>query len=208
MALLDIVNQGVLAIGIPSVVGGIVYVANKLVHIGKRLQSVDEIRKSLEYDIKPDIKQMESNMKGIEEKVGDIRERLVIVEDHVETLWKNKLAPTHSPRQLNEAGSRILEESGIQQLIEEKKRVLLEKIREKQPTNPYDAERSIEEVTLLIPKLFPETIDTLKNGAFKTGSDIDAILFVGSIYLRNKIFKDLGFDIDDLDKETSRKNKK
>lgn len=51
-----------------------------------------------------------------------------------------------------------------------------------------------------LPKHYPDVIRNLKEGAFHVGADLDAVLFVGSIYLRNLIFKDLKFDLDDLDK--------
>ena len=43
-------------------------------------------------------------------------------------------------------------------------------------------------------------VEKLKTGAFNTGSSIGDVLLVGGIYLRDIIFGDLGFKIDDLDK--------
>ncbi len=40
-----------------------------------------------------------------------------------------------------------------------------------------------------------EIIDRLKPGAFKTGADIEMVLFVGGVYLRDLIFADLGFTL-------------
>ncbi len=121
------------------------------------------------------------------------------IKPKVDILWKDKLAPSHSPRQLNEQGANILGESGIKEIIDEKKDELLRLIKTKNVANAYDAERAVEEVTNQIPELYPDLLDVIKDGAFKTGSDIDAILFVGSIYLRNQIFAELGFSVTDLD---------
>ncbi|NTW26776.1 MAG: hypothetical protein HGA36_00400 [Candidatus Moranbacteria bacterium] len=52
-----------------------------------------------------------------------------------------------------------------------------------------------------LPKHCPEIVDQLKTGAFKTGAEIDDVLFAGSIYLRNLIFEELGFSLNDLDKK-------
>ncbi len=57
------------------------------------------IKKVLEEEIKPDLK--------------NIRERFAVVEDRVQTLWKDNVAPAHSPRKLNDYGRKILNESGI-----------------------------------------------------------------------------------------------
>ncbi len=134
------------------------------------------------------------------DQVGPIGADVAEMKPKVDILWKDKIAPAHSPRQLNPRGEDILAKSGIKKVIEEKKEALLDLIKQKNPTNPYDAEEVIENITLQLPGLFPETVEPLKKGAFQTGTDINTVLFVGSIYLRNIIFSDLGFSVNDLDK--------
>lgn len=135
---------------------------------------------------------------GIVPSLYDIRERFVVVEDRVETLWRDKFAPSHSPRQLNEHGRSILAQSGIQEIIDEKQQQLLEVIRSKNPTTAYDAENEIIGVVSKLREHYPDIIDRLKDGAFKSGADIDAVLFVGGIYLRDTIFPLLGFSLEDI----------
>lgn len=161
----------ILSVGIPTIVFALVY-------IGRKLEVLDSLQKTIEA----------------------IRDRFILVEDRCDILWKDKMAPTNSPRQLNERGTDILTKSGIKEIVDEKKDKLLEFVREKNAQNPYDAERAIEEVMNDLPKIYPELIDQLKNGAFIVGTDIAAVLFVGSIYLRNQIFDDLGFSLSLLDK--------
>jgi len=72
-------------------------------------------------------------------------------------------------------------------------------VKKEDPKNAYDAEMAIEKVMIGLPKHCPDIVDRLKRGAFETGTDINVILFVGSIYLRDLIFKDLGFSLSDLD---------
>ncbi len=138
--------------------------------------AVSHIAKALE-EIKPDIK--------------DLREKMAV-------LWQDKLAPAHSPRQLNELGTKILEQSGIKTIVENKKEELLARVRSENAQNPYDAEIAIQKIMLDLPNRNPELVDQLKNGAFGAGVDVNTVLFVGSIYLRNLIFIDLGFSLDDL----------
>lgn len=130
----------------------------------------------------------------------DVRERFAVVEDRVDTLWKDKFAPAHSPRQLNERGTAILNTSGIKEIIERNREKLLGIIRKANATNPYDAEKVIIDTVAKLPEHCPEVIDDLKTGAFKSGADLDSVLYVGGIHLRNLIFNDLGFTLDDLDK--------
>jgi hypothetical protein len=153
---------------------------------------VSGIRKTLDEEVKPELKTLGESLKNM-------RERFVVVEDRVETLWKDKVAPAHSPRQLNEKGENILKTSGIKEIVDEKRQLLLEFVRAKKALNAYDAEAAIEDVMKELPEHFPETVDTLKQGAFMVGANLDEVLFVGSIYLRNSIFGDLGFGLGDLD---------
>ena len=148
---------------------------------------VQGIKDTLDKDVKPDLK--------------NVRERFSIVEDRVDTIWKDRLAPAHSPRQLNEKGRNVLENSGIKKIIDEKKDILLDKIKKRKPKTAYDAEIVIDDVVSNLLKHCPDMTDRLKKGAFNVGQSIDVVLFVGSIYLRNLIFKDLGFSLTDLDKK-------
>jgi hypothetical protein len=65
----------------------------------------------------------------------------------------------------------------------------------------YDAENDILSVTQAIPRLFPQYLNLLKDGAFRVGDGLDSVLFVGGIYLRNQIFASLGFKLDELEGE-------
>lgn len=137
---------------------------------------------------------------AIKESIGDFKDRFVSLENKMDVIWKDKIAPAHSPRQLNDLGQNILNNSGIKEIVDENKEKLFQLVKAKNTKNPYDAERAILEIMIELPKHCPEVLDKLKNGAFSTGTDIEALLFVGSIYLRNQIFSDLGFSITDLDK--------
>lgn len=136
----------------------------------------------------------------IEPDLKNVRERFAVVEDRVETIWQDKFAPAHSPRQLNEIGRKILDESGIKGILENKKDKLLEVVRSQNPNNPYDAEQAILLAVSEISKHCPEVIEDIKTGAFRVGQNIDTVLLVGGIYFRDLIFPELGFSLTDLDK--------
>ncbi len=159
----------ILTIGVPSIVIALIY-------IGRKLQVLD----------------------SVEVKINDIYERFIRVEERVDTLWKDKVAPAHSPRQLNEYGSKILEESGIKEIIEEKKEMLLSLVKEKGATNAYDAEEAVLSVVEKLPEHCPDVVDRLKTGAFNTGASLDMVLLVGGLYLRDLIFPSLGFSVEEL----------
>ncbi len=146
--------------------------------------AVKYIQKTLDTEVKPDLK--------------DVRERFIVVEERVSTLWKDRVAPQGSPRQLNELGGKILEGSGIKELVQDRKDMLLSLVKERQPKTAYDADVLITEVMMNLPTHCPDMVDKLKAGAFKVGADVDAVLFVGAIYLRDLVFPNLGFKVDDL----------
>lgn len=151
MNVIEIINGIVVVIGVPTIVG-------VLISADRKLNTLDSIETDLKDNIRPDLK--------------NIRERFAVVEDRVDTLWKNSLAPAHSPRQLNTTGKNILENSGIKEIIDKKKERLLELVREKNATTAYDAEHAIESVMRQLPVHCPDINDDLKNGAFKVGADI------------------------------------
>lgn len=161
----------ILAIGIPSIIAALIY-------IGRKLQILD----------------------SVEIKLESIYERFIKIEERVDNLWKDKIAPAHSPRQLNEYGNKILAESGIKEIIEEKKDQLLSIVKQLGISNAYDAEQAVLSTVEKLPEHCPDVIDRLKNGAYKTGATLDTVLLVGGIYLRNLIFPSIGFSLDDIDK--------
>lgn len=152
---------------------------------GTLKSSVRSISKTLDEQLVPDLK--------------NVRERFMVVEDRVKTLWKDEVAPAFSPRQLNERGEKILAESGIKKLIDIEKDKMLAEIKAKNIGNPYDAEQCVLQLVADLKKN-PEKVEKLKTGAYTTGADIDTVLLVGGIYLRNLVFPDLGFALEDLDK--------
>jgi hypothetical protein len=129
-----------------------------------------------------------------------IREKFAVIESKVSDLWQDRIAPAHSPRQLNERGRLILEKSGIKEIIDNEKETLLKIVREKGATNPYDAEAIILSVMADLPNHCPDVVEKLKTQAFNSGASMNDVLLAGGIYLRNLIFPDLGFNVEELDK--------
>ncbi|OJI06526.1 hypothetical protein BK004_03220 [bacterium CG10_46_32] len=142
---------------------------------------------------------LKNDVKNIKESIGEFKKSIREHDQDIATIKGRLIADSHSPRQLNEFGRKVLAGSGIKEIIENKKDALAEKVRKKNPTNPYDAERAIEQAVSEIPESEPELLDAIKTGAFNTGVDVDLVLLAGSLHLRNLIFKDLGFELEELD---------
>jgi len=176
---------------VPAMIGIVVFLVSVGIAWGTIKTLVKGIKNTLDNNIIPDLK--------------DIRERFGTIEDRVDTLWKDKFAPSRSPRQLNDYGNNILKNSGIKEIVEAKRNQLTKLVKKEDPKNAYDAEKITLSVVADLPKHCPEIIDQLKNGAYKVGTDLDGLLLVGGLHLRNLIFPDLGFFLTDLDKPKSKK---
>lgn len=160
---------------------------------GKLQVSLKQVQKTLETEIKPELKELRTNL-------IDLRERYIVAEERVDILWKNRLGIAHSPRQLNAQGNKILENSGIKEIIDNKKDYLLALVKQENPATPYDAEKITEKIVMKLLTYFPSLETELKNGAFGVGADISEVLYVGSLYLRDEIFPDLGFNLEEWQK--------
>lgn len=168
--------------------------------IGKLKKVGNWISAVLLGDIRELIARIDERTDFMKKDLDDIKPKVSDMFPKVDILWKDRTAPATSPRQLNEKGNAILEGSGIKEIVNQKKDELLRLVREKNVTNAYDADIAVLDVMKDLTRHCPDKVDELKNGAFRVGATIDDVIFVGSIYLRNLIFPELGFSLEDLDK--------
>jgi hypothetical protein len=149
--------------------------------------------------IKSTIDNTEKNIIEIKDDFKELKPRFAIVESRVNDLWANKITQQKSPRYLNTLGEKILKESKVDQLINEHYKEILSKVKELNPSNAYKAEQDIIKV---VQELILDTgcQNKLENSAFQTGQSVNTILFVGAIYIRDKIIKEIGLEVSDIDK--------
>ncbi len=136
---------------------------------------------------------MQKDLEGLKGDLKDVRSKVDDMSPKLDILWKDKLASAHSRRRLNAYGEKVLKESGIKEIIDEKKKELFGLIKAKEAKNIYDAEENILSVVKRLPEQYPDIVNKLKTGAFNTGTDLDTVLYAGGIYLRDLILPDLGF---------------
>lgn len=193
---------GDLELGVGSVNASFVQLTNRVQHVDDLVQTVNMRSARLEEQAASLDKHVLRIEQGIA-VIDGIRERIKGLESRFEVFWRDRYAVSNSPRQLNEYGEQVLAESGIKEYIEDYLDELSEAIEEAEPQNPYDAEQLIVDAVRDLPKQHPEIVNDLKQGAFKTGADLDGVLYVGALYLRNQLFPELGFDLADLDDTSS-----
>ncbi|MGC1391971.1 MAG: hypothetical protein WA816_13125 [Bacteroidales bacterium] len=149
--------------------------------------------------IKKTIDIVEKDVGEIKTTLQDFSVRFAITESRVADLWTPRTTIQNSPKYLNDYGNKILKESKINELINEHYEEILKNVKDLNPGNSYQAEQDIiKVVNRLI--LDPICQNKLEISAFQTGQSVSTILYVGSIYIRDKIIKEIGLDVSDIDK--------
>lgn len=137
------------------------------------------------------IKQILNNTNKISADVSDMKPK-------VKVLWELQFAGGKSPLTLNERGLNILNKSGIKELVDNALSQFLDEIQEKNPINTYEVQELSRQVMLNI-KNNPNILPKLQEWAFNAGVDVDAVLFVGSLYLRDLVLPKFNFKLEDID---------
>jgi hypothetical protein len=126
------------------------------------------------------------------------------ISDRVNTIWGAMFLTTRSPKYLNEYGLKILKDSGVEKTIDNHYNEIVQIVKRSSPSNAYQAEQSvISAVQSLV--LDENCKNELEVGAYKTGQSIATVLYVGAIYIRDKVLKELELDVQDIDKHDPEK---
>lgn len=184
-------NIALYSLGI-TVLGGIILL---IFRSGKVVQNIEHIDKDLT-KLESDVKDIDNDMHEVKLQVGKIS----FIEQRLDSLWKSFFSVSKSPMQLNDRGLKILEDSGIKIIVEDKFTEIVQKVKNRNPKNAYE----IQEFTQQIVEEYKSDLtlkNSLENGAFKSGADVSTVLLVGGIYIRDRVLKELGFNIDDIDKD-------
>ncbi len=102
----------------------------------------------------------------------------------VEVLWQRQFAESRSPLALNEEGLAILDKSGIKKLVDTRADQLIAALWTRKPENAYQLQEAAQAVLAEL-KSDATVLTELERGAFETGVDVDSVLWVGALYLRD-----------------------
>ncbi len=117
----------------------------------------------------------------------------------VEELWRERLSKSKSPIVLNETGRKVLETSKIGDSIMKYYQDILARVKAQSPENPFQAQESLIKIVASY-KEIEECKPMLETAAFNSGFDVNSVLYVAALAIRDKIIEDLGFKRDDIDK--------
>jgi len=132
---------------------------------------------------------------GLRKTVGDLNSKVVACETSLKE--REPLARRKSPISLTDRGNVLLNQSGGKQFVDENYDDLRKKVDEMNPTTSYDIQEDSKKIVNELEK--DDRINPLKDYLFKDGSSLDDLFFVMGIYLRNKILKDKGWNLDEID---------
>jgi hypothetical protein len=129
---------------VESLIGLIVFVFGLGAAWATMKSSVTNLEKTISGEIKP--------------VLTDLRDRFVVVEDHMESLWKDKVVEAHSPRRLNDRGFEILRGSGIKEIVDENQQELERIFGTRVSSTAYDVERDAIQIVMGLPQRSPEVL--------------------------------------------------
>ncbi len=143
------------------------------------------------------------------ERVGHIKDAvdeikpdvkiIPVIKEKVDVLWASKVVGPGSPIILTQRGVEILKGSKIEEVTTEYYQDILRQVRERNLQNPYQVQEALIEIVTSY-KNNQLCKNKLENAAFITGSDVDTVLLVAAVNIRDKIIGDLGMKVEDVDK--------
>ncbi len=145
---------------------------------------------------KSKVDRLEQDVKEIRLDCREVRDKVIKCETALD--YKEPLTKRKSPVTLTDRGNRILIESGGQSFVDKNYEELKQKIEKEKPATSYDIQETAKQV---IDEIKDDTrINPIKEYLFKEGMEIGDIIVVLGIYLRDKILKERGVTVDDIDK--------
>ena len=150
------------------------------------------------------------------ERIGHIKDELdeikpdvkmiPLIKEKVDVLWASRYTEPGSPLVLTDQGKKILMDSNIKDFTTEYYKEILNQLKERNLQNPYQ----VQEALIAIVRNFKNNElckSKLENAAFVAGVDVDTVLLVGAVDIRNQIVNDLNMKVEDIDKFDPNKSK-
>jgi len=142
------------------------------------------------------IKRILDNTEKIGADVSDMKPK-------VKVLWEREFATATSPLVLNGRGKQLLD-SGIKAIVDANGEELIKQLTERNPQNAYEVQEcSYKVIRILLEN--KDIVAQLQDIAFKNGVNVDALLFIGAIYLRDLALPRYDFKLEDIDFQEPKK---
>ena len=173
-----------IAVGLFSTtIGSTVYLSYQ---IGGLTESVTSLEKSSD-EVKFEIKEIRQEITGMKLDVKKLQIK-------VDILWNNpSLAKFITQTEPNKAQLDALETSKIGKFVEDHYAEILSKVKSTEPHNANETQRLLVSVLNRLGQE-PEYKSKLNEAARGTGYDVDSLLFVAALTIKDRVIVDCGFD--------------
>lgn len=157
-------------------------------------------------NLNKDIDTLKDENKELREKINKIENDFSFLRGVMSSESKNLniLTESHSPRRLTKEGEKVLKDSGIEQIVNLRYDEILELVKEDKPLNSYQAQESVKKAVFTLSE-DADIKNTIEEGAFQSGYSPVDVIIVGAIFIRDRVLKDLGFLVEDIDKHNPKK---
>ena len=184
---------GWLQIVVPTGVSLLVALIGGWAVVAKYQQKID--------DAKEDIKELKKEVGDLKVKHTEVATKLEERTGSAEA----KVLKRKSPVSLNDYGEKILKESTGDSFVINNLDNLVEKIKRKNPGSAYDVQVYAKDVISEVSS--EDRFVPIKDYAFKEGLDLEVLVVVMGVYLRDLALSRLGFKPEDLDATDPTKKK-
>lgn len=167
-----------------AVAGATLWLASRIFNFGRLSQRLAAVE--------ADIAKTSVELRGVR---NDVTRR---IDDLIVAVVQKNVTEAHSPRQLNAEGKRILQESGMQKIADDEFDDIVTKVRTHEPENAYQVEQLVLDAVQEL-RDEPDFKDRIESGAFRSGSLVDTVLYVGGIYVRDRVLAELGMTPEQID---------
>jgi len=164
-----------------TIIGSTAMLSYRIGTVIQRLDSMDKRVGRLDVIVE----KIQETLTQIQFTIGQMRVKL-------EVLWQHHLSRSNSPKVLNDAGLQALEASKIGSFANDQYLQILSQVRNSEPRNAYQVHEALIDVVNQY-KYEASYMNMLQEAAFASGYDIDSLLYVAALSIRDRVINDLGF---------------
>jgi hypothetical protein len=142
---------------------------------------------------------LNSSVKAIDSSVKTIDGKVDKLADKFDNLLLGKFTQSKSPLQLNENGLKIFNEPEIKEFVKKYYDLFKNNLIALNPETAYQAQQKLLEVVDKL-KFEPDCQKMIENFAFNSGLQVEILLKLIAIGIRDQILSEIGFSPDEIDK--------
>lgn len=152
-------------------------------------------------EMKPEVKKIpviEKTVNILESTLERIDKHIDKLESKLDATLISAISKSNSPRELNDVGKKLVQDSGIAKIVEENKEWIFEQVKKQSPQNSYRAEQFIIAAVEQLGTQ-PNLINKIEESAYQTGQLKEIILLAGALFIRDEILKRFNMNSKDID---------